>query len=404
VNRVVVTGLGVVSPVGSSVDEYWAALVAGRCGFGPPVLAPAGLVNTKVVAQVKDFVASEHFDARQISFLDRVSQFAVVAARQALRQAGLSFSDELGEQTAVIVGTAVGGQGTAEESFRRFYTEAAARFHPMTIPKAMTSAPPSHISMLLGARGPTFAIASACASATHAIGQAFQLIRSGAVTCAMTGGTDACITPGTLKGWEAMRILAPDACRPFSRDRKGMVLAEGAAILVLESLEHALARGAEILAEIVGFGMGADAGDLTTPDPRGMQRAMIGALADAALAPDKIDYVNAHGTGTTINDKLETEALHAVFGASATELAVSSTKSVVGHALGASGALELVATVMALRDQVAPPTMNYLGPDPACDLDYVPNEARRRPIRAALSNSFAFGGLNAVIAVRQFAK
>jgi nodulation protein E len=403
VNRVVVTGLGVVSSVGSSLDEYWAALVAGRVGFGPPTLAPAGLVNTKVVAQVKDFVASDHFDARQISFLDRVSQFAVVAARQAIEQSGLSFCDGLSERTAVIVGTAVGGQTTADECFRRFYTEDAARFHPMTIPKAMTSAPPSHISMLLGIRGPTFAIASACASATHAIGQAFQLIRCGAVTCAVTGGTDACITPGTLKGWEALRILAPDTCRPFSRDRKGMVIAEGAAILVLEALDHALARGAEVLAEIAGFGMGADAGDLTTPDPGGMERAIIGALADAALAPDMIDYVNAHGTGTTINDKLETAALHAVFGACAGKLVVSSTKSMVGHALGASGALELVAVVMAIRDRVVPPTMNYLGPDPACDLDCVPNEARRRPIHAALSNSFAFGGLNAVIAIRQFA-
>jgi nodulation protein E len=403
VNRVVVTGLGVVSPVGSSVDEYWAALVAGRSGFGPPTLAPAGLVDTKVVAQVKDFVASDHFDKRQISFLDRVSQFAVVAARQAVEQSGLSFRDGLSERTGVIVGTAVGGQNTADECFRRFYTEDAARFHPMTIPKAMTSAPPSHISMLLGIRGPTFAIASACASATHAIGQAFHLIKRGAMTCAVTGGTDACITPGTLKGWEAMRILAPDTCRPFSMDRKGMVLAEGAAILVLEALDHAAARGAEILAEIAGFGMGADAGDLTTPDPGGMERAMVGALADAALPPDVIDYVNAHGTGTAINDKLETAALHAVFGAGAGKLAVSSTKSMVGHALGASGALELVATVMAIRDGVVPPTMNYLGPDPACDLDCVPNEARRRPIRAALSNSFAFGGLNAVIAVRQFA-
>jgi nodulation protein E len=399
----VVTGLGVVSPVGSSVDEYWTALVAGRCGFGPPTLAPAGLVDTKVVAQVKDFVASDHFDKRQISSLDRVSQFAVVAARQAVEQSGLSFRDGLSERTGVIVGTAVGGQNTADESFRRFYTEDAARFHPMTIPKAMTSAPPSHISMLLGIRGPTFAIASACASATHAIGQAFHLIRGGAMTCAVTGGTDACITPGTLKGWEALRILAPDTCRPFSMDRKGMVLAEGAAILVLEALDHASARGAEILAEIVGFGMGADAGDLTTPDPGGMERAIVGALADAALPPDAVDYVNAHGTGTAINDRLETAALHAVFGAGAGKLAVSSTKSMVGHALGASGALELVAAIMAIRDRVVPPTMNYIGPDPACDLDCVPNEARRRPIRAALSNSFAFGGLNAVIAIRQFA-
>jgi nodulation protein E len=403
VNRVVVTGLGVVSPVGSSLDEYWTALVAGRSGLGPPPLTGTGRINTKVVAPVTDFVASEHFDARQLSYLDRISQFAVVAARQAIKQSGLSFRDELGERTAAIVGIGGGCQITVEEGLRRFYTEDAPRFHPMTIPKLMFSAPPSHVSMFSGIRGPTFAISSACASATHAVGVAFQMIRSGAITCAVTGGADACITLGVLKGWEALRILAPDTCRPFSRDRKGMVLGEGAAVLVLEALDHAAARGAEILAEIVGFGMSADAADLTTPDAGGMERAMVATLADAGLAPDLVDYINAHGTGTAINDKLETAALKAVFGADARNLAVSSTKSMVGHALGASGALELVATIMAIRDQTLPPTMNYLGPDPECDLDYVPNEARRGRITAALSNSFAFGGLNAVIAVRQFA-
>jgi nodulation protein E len=401
-NRVVVTGLGVVSPVGSSRDKYWAALLAGRSGFGPHALTPAERISTKVVAPVTDFVASEHFDARQLSQLDRVSQFAVIAAREAVKQSGLSLGDALCERTAVIVGTAVGGQTTADDSFRRFYTEDAPRFHPMTIPKAMASAPPSHISMSLGIRGPTFAISSACASATHAIGQAFQMVRCGAVTCALAGGTDACITLGTLKGWEALRILAPDACRPFSVGRKGMVIGEGAAILTLEALDHAAGRGAEILAEIAGFGMSADAGDLTTPDSGGMERAITAALADAGLAHDVVTYVNAHGTGTAINDKLETAALHAVFGSDVKNLAVSSTKSMVGHALGAAGALELGATIMAVRDQIIPPTMNYLGPDPECDLDYVPNQARSGRIRAALSNSFAFGGLNAVIAIRQF--
>jgi nodulation protein E len=256
--------------------------------------------------------------------------------------------------------------------------------------------------MFFGIRGPTFAISSACASATHAIGQAFQMIRSGAVTCAVTGGAEACITVGSLRIWEALRVLAPDTCRPFSLGRKGLVLGEGAAVLVLEAFDHAKTRGAEILAEIAGFGMSADAADLTTPDLGGMQRAMVGTLADAALAPDQIDYVNAHGTGTAMNDKIETASLKAVFGAGARNLAVSSTKSMVGHALGAAGALELVATIMAIRDQTIPPTMNYLGPDPECDLDYVPNQARRGRIQAALSNSFAFGGLNAVIAVRQF--
>jgi nodulation protein E len=402
VNRVVVTGLGVVSPVGCSLAQYWKALVAGDTGFGPPSFDAAGKVKTKIVAEVRDFVASQHFDARQISTLDRISQFALVSAREALAQSGLSMDEASSERTAVIIGTGVGGQTTTEEGLRRFYTEEAMRVHPMTIPRAMASGPPSQISMALGMTGPTFAVSSACASATHAIGQSFHMIRNGAVTCALSGGTEACITPGIVRGWEALRILATDTCRPFSRDRTGMVLGEGAAVVVLEELDHALARGAEILAEIAGFGMGADAGDLTSPDARGMARAMHIALADAALVPEAIDYVNAHGTGTTMNDKLETAAVHAVFGSHAGELVVSSTKSMIGHSLGASGALELVATIMAIREGVVPPTMNYLGPDPACDLDCVPNEARRRPTRAALSNSFAFGGLNAVLAVRQF--
>jgi nodulation protein E len=228
------------------------------------------------------------------------------------------------------------------------------------------------------------------------------MVRSGGVTCAVTGGTEASITFGAMKGWEAMRIMSPDTCRPFSKDRKGMLIGEGAAIVVLEALDHARNRGADILAEIAGFGMSADSKDLTAPDVNGMTRAISAALADAALPPDMIDYVNAHGTGTTANDHAETVALHQSFGAHARQLAVSSTKSVIGHTLGAAGALEFVATIMAIRDGVVPPTMNYLGADPECDLDYVPNEARRMSVRAILNNSFAFGGLNAVLAARQF--
>jgi nodulation protein E len=403
VNRVVITGLGAVSPVGLSTASYWAALIEGRSGFGPPTIFDAGRLNTKVVAEVKDFVPSEHFDTRQISFLDRVAQFAVVAAREAIGQSGLSFRDGLGVRTAAIVGSGIGGQSTQDDNFKRIYADNATRVTPLIIPRAMPNAPASQISMFFGIKGPTYAVSTACASATHSIGQAFHLVRAGAVTCAVAGGAEAQLTTGTVKAWEAMRILAPDACRPFSRERKGMVLGEGAAILVLEALDHAAARGAHILGEIVGFGMSADAGDLTAPDPDGMVRAIAAALADAALAPDAVDYVNAHGTGTTANDASETAAMHTAFGAHAARVPISSTKSMVGHALGAAGALEAVATVMALRDGVVPPTMNYLGSDPACDLDYVPNQARRQPLNAALSNSFAFGGLNAVLALRRFA-
>ena len=327
----------------------------------------------------------------------------MVAAREAIAQSGLAFEGALSERTAAIIGTGVGGQTTQDENYQRLYRDNAKRLHPLTIPKLMVNAPASQVSMHCGLRGPSFAVASACASATHAIGLAFHMVRSGSVTCAVTGGADACITFGTMKGWEAMRVMAPDTCRPFSRDRKGLVIGEGAAAVVLESYEHARARSADILGEIVGFGMSSDAADLLNPDEGGMVRAIEGALADASLSPDDIQYVNAHGTGTAANDETETAAIKRAFGAHARELAVSSNKSMVGHALGAAGALELVAALMALNEGLAPPTMNYLGPDPACDLDYVPNAARQMRMSAALSNSFAFGGLNAVLAVKAFA-
>ena len=403
VNRVVVTGLGAVSPIGQTAGSYWASLKQGVCGIGPITQVPTPEELTqKVAAEVKDFDPLKHFDERQISMLDRIAQFAVVAAREAIAQSAITFDMPLSVRTATIVGVGVGGQTTHDDSFRRIYRENKARVFPLTIPKLMVNASASQVSMHCGLRGPAFVVASACASATHAIGLAFHMLRSGQVDCAVTGGAEACITFGTLRGWEAMRVMAPDTCRPFSKDRRGMILGEGAAMLVLEPLERAQARGVQIIGEIVGFGMSADAADLTAPDLGGMTRAMEGALADAQLAARDIQYINAHGTGTTANDQAETQALHQVFGTQAGKLAVSSTKSMVGHALGASGALEMVATLLALREGIVPPTIGYLGPDPACDLDYVPNEARAMTIDAALSNSFAFGGLNAVLAVKKF--
>jgi nodulation protein E len=401
-NRVVITGLGVVSAVGQSTRDYWDSLVAGRSGFTKATLGTTPQATDKLVGEVKNFDPAAHFDRSQLLLLDRVSQFAVVAAREAVKQSGIDLQGELAERTAAIIGTGSGGHTTVDDNFHRLYAEKAARLHPLTIPKAMISAPPSQVSLHLGIKGPAFAISSACASSTHAVGVAFHMVRSGSVNCAVTGGTEASITFGAMKGWEAMRIMSSDTCRPFSKDRKGMVIGEGAAVLVLETLEHAQARGADVLAEIVGFGMSADAKDLTAPDPAGMARAITGALTDAKLTPDQIGYVNAHGTGTMANDLAETAALHLSFGAHAGKLAVSSTKSVVGHGLGAAGAMEFVAAIMAIRDGVAPPTMNYLGPDDGCDLDYVPNEARRMKVGAAISNSFAFGGLNAVLAARAF--
>ena len=398
VQRVVVTGVGSVSPLGHTVGSYWDSLKRGKSGLGPVTLTPANdELTQKVAAEVKDFEPLKYFAERQLATLDRVSQFAIVAAREAIAQSGVSFDMPLSLRTATIVGVGVGAQTTHDDSFRRVYVDKKARVFPLTIPKLMVNAPASQVSMDCGLRGPAFVVASACASATHAIGLAFQMVRGGMVDCAVTGGAEACITFGTLRGWEAMRVMSPDVCRPFSKGRLGLVLGEGAAMMVLEPLERARARGANILGEIVGFGMSADAADLTAPDLGSMVRALQAALDDAKLAPADIQYVNAHGTGTAANDETETKALHEAFGPHAQKLAISSTKSMVGHALGAAGALELVATLLAVREGIVPPTIGYLEPDPACDLDYVPNEARALPIDAAVSNSFAFGGLNAVL-------
>jgi nodulation protein E len=403
VNRVVVTGLGAITPLGHTVPVYWEKLKQGASGLGAITAQGWEELNQKIAGEVKDYDPLKYFEDRELSTLDRFSQFALIAAREAIAQSGIVFDRPLSLRTATIIGTGVGGQNTLDDAFRRIYLEKKQRLFPLSIPRMMANAPASQISMQHGLRGPAFVVVSACASATHAMGLAFHMVRSGMVDCAVTGGTEACVSFGTVRGWEAMRVMAPDMCRPFSKDRKGLILGEGAAVFVLESLEHARARGTQIFGEIVGFGMTADAADLTAPDIDGMSRAMIGALDDAGLKPQDIQYVNAHGTGTAINDETETKALHQVFGEHARKLAVSSTKSMIGHALGAAGALEMVATLLAIREDIAPPTVGYLGPDPACDLDYVPNTARPMKIDVAISNSFAFGGLNAVLAAKKFA-
>lgn len=402
-HRVVITGTGVVSPVGLDSGTYWNSLKEGVVGIGEPTAVDPALLSKEVVAEVKGYEPAKYFDERALAPLDRVSQFAVVAAREAVAQAGIDLKQQdVSERTAAIVGTGIGGSNTIDDSYKRLYRENATRIYPLTVPKLMPNAPASQVSMHLGARGPSFGVVSACSSATHAIGLAFQMVRAGIADVALTGGSEACITLGGLKSWEALRVMATDTCRPFSKDRKGLVMAEGAAIVVLETLEGATKRGANILGEVIGFGMSADARDLTNPDTDGMARAMTGCLNDAGLTPEEVHYVNAHGTGTTANDSTETKALKVALGERAYKIPVSSTKSMVGHALGAAGSLEFIAAMMAIRDNVAPPTMGYLGPDPACDLDYVPNAARDTKIDVALSNSFAFGGLNAVLAVRRF--
>ncbi|AWK86326.1 beta-ketoacyl-[acyl-carrier-protein] synthase family protein [Azospirillum thermophilum] len=400
--RVVVTGLGVVSPIGLDRPSFEEGLFAGRCGIGPLGLVPTDRLAIRLAGEARGFVPARHFDERRLGLLDRVSQFAVVAAREAVAASGLAFDEALGSRTATILGTGVGGIGTLDDSYRKLYGEGAARLHPFTIPRLMVSAPVSHVSMEFGLTGPAFTAASACASAAHAIALAFQMVRGGAAEVAVTGGAEAGLTVGALKGWEAMRIVSPDGCRPFCRTRNGMVLGEGAAVLVLETLERAEARGAAILAEVAGAGMSADARDITCPDMEGAARAMRGALTDAGLDAESVGYVNAHGTGTAANDATEARAIHAVFRDHARHLTVSATKSMTGHALGAAGALEAAATVLALHRRTVPPTVGVVEPDPACGLDIVPGEARPAPaLRAALSNSFAFGGLNAVLAFRR---
>ena len=400
--RVVVTGVGIVSPVGKTTREFWSAVIAGHCGIAPVEQITKDGLTIKIGAEVKDYDPADHFGRSQLALLDRHAQFAVIAAREAVADAGIAFDPPLALRTATIIGSGVGGQNTQDDNYWRLYGEQAKRLHPFTIPRLMFHSATSHVTMDLGLTGPAFTVASACASATHAIGQAAAMVRSGQVEVAVTGGAESCITFGTMKGWEALRVMAPDTCRPFSRNRRGMVLGEGAAVFILEPLERAQARGAGIHAELAGFGMSADAGDIVEPSADGAARAIAGALADAGLAPEDVDYVNAHGTGTQLNDVTETKALHEVFGGHAKRLAVSSTKSMHGHALGAAGAIEMVATVLAVRDGKVPPTLNLTEPDPDCDLDYVPDEGRDLSVRAALCDSFAFGGLNAVLAVRRF--
>ncbi len=400
--RVVITGMGAVTPLGATAGATWAAMREGRGAIGPITSLPAAELRFGIAAEVQDFDPAPHFDRKQLVLLDRFSQFALVAAREAIGQAGIDFAaDGLGGNTAVIVGTGIGGEQTHDAASRRMYGDGSPRTHPLTIVRLMANAPSSHISIEHGLTGPAFATSSACASSSHALAQAFHMVRSGVASAAVAGGSEACITLGVVRAWEAMRVMADDTCRPFCKQRHGMVLGEGAAMFVLETLEHAQARGATILAEFAGAGMSADAGDIVFPSASGAALAISRALADAGLAPGDIDYINAHGTGTPGNDPTETQAIRQVFGTDADRLAVSSTKSMHAHALGAAGAIELVAVIGALREGVVPPTINFLERDPECDLDYVPNSARELPVRAALSNSFAFGGLNAVLALRR---
>jgi nodulation protein E len=404
--RVAVTGLGVISAAGLDVARFWESLRLGQSAIEPlqgiDGIGAAGSLRFSQGAQVRGFHPEDHLDERRAEGLDRFAQFAVVAAREALRDAALPLTPEIRRAAVVATGSAAGGSACEDRAYRGIYGEGRRTVPALSIPQVMVSAAASHICMDLGLQGPAFAFSTACSSASHALGHAFWMVRSGQTDLALAGGSEAPFSFVHLKAWEALRVIAPDTCRPFSRDRAGTILGEGGAMLVLEPVGAALARGARIHAELVGFGMSADAHHLTHPTPEGSALAIERALADAGMLAEKVGYVNAHGTGTLLNDAVEARALHLGLGSCAGRVGVSSTKSIHGHALGASGALEAVATVLALREGILPPTANFTELDPECDLDVVANTARPAAVDGALSLSLAFGGLNAVLAFRRW--
>lgn len=400
--RVAVTGMGQISALGMDVPSFRDALFAGRCGIAEIASMDTARLRMRQVAEVKGFDAGVALEGRPVQWLDRFAQLGLAAALEAVAGAGVEWTDGLRERTAVVTGSAAGGQLTYDQGYIELYSRERQRVHPLSVPRIMMNAAASQIATELGVHGPTYTVSTACASSNHALGQAFRMVRSGEVDLAVAGGSEAPFSLGYLKAWEAAQALDPVTCRPFSRDRKGTILGEGAAMLVLEPLDDAAARGATILGEIVGFGMSADAEHLTQPSGGGAVRAMRAALADAGLNAGDVGYVNAHGTGTPLNDRVEAAAIHEVFGTRARSIPVSSTKSMHGHAQGAAGAIEAVATLLALRHGIVPPTVNFNEPDPECDLDVVPLEAREARVEHAISNTFAFGGLNAVLAFRRW--
>ncbi len=405
--KVVVTGMGAFCSTGKSREAFFSNLIAGRSGVRRITQFDPSSLSIQIAAEIPDYRPTDYFDPKRLDLLDRFSQLALIAAREAVQSAGLEVAEAERPRFGVVIGTGMGGASTFDVGYYNLYAKQATRLHPFTIPKIMHNAATSQICMEYGAEGPALSTATACSSSGHALGEAYHLIQLGLADIMLAGGADAPITYGMMRCWESVRVLASGngnpvtACRPFSADREGLVIGEGAGILVLEELEHAKRRGAKIYAELAGFGLSSDASHMTQPTVAGPVRAIRMALEQAQVAPDEVDYINAHGTGTRLNDVTETKVLKEVFGEHARRLAISSTKSMHGHTMGATGAIELVATVMALERGIIPPTANYTKPDPECDLDYVPNQARERPIRVAVSNSFAFGGLNAVLLVRK---
>ena len=399
--RVVITGAGTINALGHSVKDTMTAMTAGTCGIGPLAFRDVERLQIQIGGQVRGFEAEGRYNRQQMSLYDRFTQFTLAAAKEAIEQSGLSFSGDLSARSGVVLGTAGGGVSTWDDNYRLVYEEGKNRVHPFVVPKLMNNAAASHISMEWNLKGPSFTVATACASSNHAMAQAFSMVRSGMAPAMVTGGSESMLCFGGVKAWEGLRVMSRDACRPFSANRNGMVQGEGAGVFVFEDFDHARARGAEILCEVAGFAMSSDAADIVMPSKAGAARAMAGALRDAKINREEVGYINAHGTGTAANDKTECAAVADVFGPHADNLMMSSTKSMHGHLIGGTGAVELLACIMALRDGVIAPTIGYEEPDPECALDVVPNEAREAQVDVALSNAFAFGGMNAVLALRR---
>ncbi|EAQ01162.1 beta-ketoacyl synthase family protein [Pseudooceanicola batsensis HTCC2597] len=399
--RVVITGAGTINALGHSVSETLEAMREGRCGIGALEFRDVERLSISIGGQVKGFEAEAQFNRQQMALYDRFTQFTLFAAREAITQSGLEFIGELAAKAGVVLGTAGGGVSTWDDNYRAVYEEGKNRVHPFVVPKLMNNAAASHVSMEYNLKGPSFTVSTACASSNHAMAQAFQMVRSGMTPAMVTGGSESMLCFGGVKAWEGLRVMSKDACRPFSANRNGMVQGEGAGIFVFEEMEHAKKRGAEILAEVIGFAMSSDAADIVMPSKQGAARAISGAIADARINPEEVGYINAHGTGTAANDKTECSAVADALGPHADRVMISSTKSMHGHLIGGTGAVELLACIMALRDGIVAPTIGYEEPDPECALDVVPNEAREASVEVALSNAFAFGGLNAVMALRK---
>lgn len=396
----VITGQGAINALGHSAVATIEAMREGRSGIGPLDFLDVERLSITIGGQVRGYDPEAAFTRQELTLYDRFTQFAVLAAREAVAGSGLVFAGALAERSGVVLGTSGGGLQTQDENYRLVYQEGKNRVHPFVVPRLMNNAAASHVSMIHNLQGPSFTVSSACASSNHAMGQALGLIRAGQADVVLTGGSESMLCFGGIKAWEGLRVMSKDSCRPFSLNRNGMVQGEGAAVFVFEEREHARARGAEILAEVTGFAMSSDAGDIVTPNQGGAVRAMRGALRDAGLPPEAIGYINAHGTGTTVNDRTECAAVREVFGAAAERVLISSTKSMHGHLIGGTGAVELLACLMALREGVIAPTINYDQPDPECDLDVVPNNARAARVTAVMSNAFAFGGMNAVLVLQ----